>query len=192
MIGHVRMIGSKICGCEKAIEIRALQLELGDQYDGPLECGHAVGSAERPIVSDELHKNLVMDGSFTGLDLIIQWIIGQMATGQGAAAYQNGLNYGEIGTGNTAATLADTALVAAVARTVPTLQQDFGLTQAIVQFFFSDSNLTNTTYNEFATWVNGTASLGSGKIFNRVVFATPYVKVGGQDTTVQVVFTMGQ
>ena len=179
VIGHVRLIGSKSCTCPRALE-------------GYADCGHEVGSAMRPIVSDVTHKNMVMQGSFTGLDLIIQWIIGQMATGQGAAAYQNGINYGEIGTGNTAAALSNTALVAPVARTVPTLQQDFGLTQAIVQFFFSDANLANNTYNEFATWVNGTASLGSGRIFNRVVFASPYVKVAGQDTTVQVAFTMGQ
>lgn len=179
VIGHVRVIGSKACTCARA-------------KAGNANCGHKIGGKYRPIISDDTHKNLVMDGSFTGLDLIIQWIIGQMATGQGAAAYQNGINYGEIGTGNTAATLADTANVTPVARAVPTLQQDFGLTQAIVQFFFPDSSLTNQTYKEFSTWVNGTASLGTGKIFNRVVFVTPYPKVGGQDTTVQVVFSMSQ
>jgi len=137
-------------------------------------------------------KNMVMDGSFTGLDLIIQWIIGQMASGQGAETYRNGVNYGEIGTGNTAPALSDTALTAGVARTIPTLQQDFGLTQAVLQFFFSDASLANGTYKEFGTFVNGTASLGSGKIFNRVLFSGDYVKVSGQDTTVQVTFTMGQ
>ena len=137
-------------------------------------------------------KNMVMDGSFTGLDLIIQWLIGQMASGQGAENYRNGVNYGEIGTGNTAPALSDTGLGAGVARTIPTLQQDFGLTQAILQFFFSDSTLPNDTYKEFGTFVNGSGTLGTGKIFNRVVFGSPYVKASGQDTTIQVTFTVGQ
>jgi hypothetical protein len=164
--------------------------------DGPKVTGVVTVIGTDSLTGAELSrivsKNMVMDGSFTGLDLIIQWIIGQMAIGQGAAAYQNGINYGEIGTGNTAPALTDTGLIAGVARTVPTLQQDFGLTQAILQFFFPDATIANATYTEFGTFVNGTATLGTGNIFNRVLFNTPYVKTSGIDTTIQVTFTMSQ
>ena len=143
-------------------------------------------------LSRSVTRNMVMQSSMLGLDLVIQWIIGQMATGQGAAAFVNGVNYGELGTGNTAVTLLDVGNTTPSARTVPTLQQDFGASQAVLQFFFPDGSLTNQTYYEFATYINGTGTLGSGNVFNHALLGTPYVKSSGQDTTVQVVFTLSQ
>lgn len=152
----------------------------------------ATDSVTGEEISRSVTENMIMQSSMLGLDLVIQWIIGQMATGQGAAAFVNGINYGEIGTGQTAVTILDVGNTTPVARTVPTLQQDFGQSQAILQFFFPDGTLINQTYYEFSTYINGTGVLGSGNAFNHALLGTPYVKSSGQDTTVQVVFTISQ
>jgi hypothetical protein len=150
-------------------------------------CGHVtvIGTiAGREVARTEQH-NLVMQDASTGLDLIIQRLIGNNI-------YSLNITHGEIGTGSTTPTIGDTGLEAGVARSLPTLQQDYGTQQAILQFFFPDSTLANGTYNEFGTFVDGTSLLGTGQIFNRAVFATPYVKASGQDSTIQVVFSLGQ
>jgi hypothetical protein len=144
------------------------------------------------LLYKSVQRNLVMQGSLTGLDLVIQWIIGQMATGQGAAAFINGVNYGEIGTGNTAVAITDTGNTTPSARVIPSLQNDIAQAQAVLQFYFPDASLTNQTYYEFATFINGTGTLGSGNIFNHALFGTPYAKTSGMDTTVQVTFTLSQ
>lgn len=142
-------------------------------------------SGTKELISESVSKNMIMQSNNTGLDLIIQRLVSQNT-------YSLNINYGEIGTGTTPVTLTDVALQTPYARAVPTLQQDYTQQQAILQFFFPDGALANNTYNEFGTFVDGNASLGSGQIFNHVILGTPYVKVSGQDTTVQVVFTMTQ
>ncbi|CCD89857.1 protein of unknown function [Bradyrhizobium sp. ORS 285] len=139
----------------------------------------AYKAGTKELISESVHENLVMQGNNTGLDLIIQRLIG-------VNTYSLNITQGAIGTGSTAVALSDTALTAEVTRAAPTLQQDYGTQQAILQFFFPDSTLPNNTYNEFGTFVDGT------QLFNHVVFGTPYVKVAGQDTTVQVTFTLTQ
>lgn len=136
-------------------------------------------------LSRSVTRNMVMQGDGTGLDLVIQRLVG-------TNTYSLNINYGEIGTGSTAVALSDIANAVAVARTPVVFSQDFGQTQAILQFFFPDSSLINQTYAEFATFVDGGAGLNTGRIFNHALFGTPYVKNSGQDTTVQVVFTLSQ
>lgn len=151
---------------------------------------HKAGTKE--LLFESENHNLIMQAGFTGLDLIIQWLIGQMATGQGAAAYVNGINYGEIGTGTATPTLTDTGNTTPSVRVIPSEQTDFGQMEAILQFYFPDASLTNATYTEFATFVNGSSGLSTGKVFNHALFGTPYAKSSGQDITVQVTFTLSQ
>lgn len=136
-------------------------------------------------LSRSVTKNMIMQAGGTGLDLIIQRLIG-------VNTYSLNINYGEIGTGQTAVAVSDVGNTTPSVRTVPSLQQDFGQQQAILQFFFPDGSLTNQTYYEFATFIDGIATLGSGQVFNHALLGTPYVKSSGQDTTVQVVFTLTQ
>lgn len=177
--GRVRLTASKACTCARAKETGGY-------------CRHKVGGKFRPIVGVTEESNMIMQASFTGLDFVIQWIIGQMAAGQGAAAYINGVNFGELGTGTTPVTVNDVGNTTPSARTIPSDQQDLGALQAVLQFYFPDASLTNTTYTEFATFVLGSGSLGSGSVFNHALFGTPYLKSSGQDVTVQVVFTITQ
>jgi hypothetical protein len=135
-------------------------------------------------------ENTIMQGINTGKDLIVSWLNGQMATGQPAAAYQNGINYGAIGSSSTAPTTADTQLGTETNRTIPSFFEDQNNNEASIQFFFPDGILANGTYPEFGTFVNGTASANSGAIFNHALFAVAYVKASGTDTTVEVDITL--
>jgi hypothetical protein len=130
---------------------------------------------------ETVQKNILMQSPNYGLDLIIQQLVG-------TNVYPLALNYGEIGTGSTPPTITDTALTAPTNRAFVSFQQDYGTTDAIVQFIFSDSQLANGTYYEFGVFAGGTSSIGSGQLFNHALFSTPYTKVAGSDTTCEVDF----
>lgn len=56
-----------------------------------------------------------------------------------------------------------------------------------IRFFFSDATLPNGTYSEFGTFIDGSATLGTGQLFNRATFSsTGYVKATGEDTSIEV------
>lgn len=123
-------------------------------------------------------NNLIMDSSGYGLDLIIQRLVG-------INTYSLNILYGEIGTGATAPALSDMGLTAPTNRAAVGFQQDYGATDAILQFFFSDSQLANETYNEFGTFVGGTSTIGTGQLFNHALISPGFAKTSGTDVTVQ-------
>jgi hypothetical protein len=127
-------------------------------------------------------KNLVMDSPNYGIDLLIQWLSGM---GPFASTVLP-LSFIEIGTGNTTPAITDTALTTPTNRAAVGFQQDYGTTDAIVQAIFSDSQLANGTYYEMGTFCGGTTTIGTGQLFNHALFATPYVKAAGTDTTIEV------
>ena len=127
-------------------------------------------------------KNLVVRGTDTGIDNILDRLIG-------VATYSLNLNYVDIGTGTNAPALSDTQLQTPSVRALRvtgTVTTD----TATLRFFFADGALANATYNEFGTFMDGTATISTGKIFNRVLFSSPYVKTSGVDTTVEVAITI--
>lgn len=93
------------------------------------------------------------------------------------------IKYADMGDDNTAALAADTALgnglvraqIGAVSRSA--LTADF-------RFFYADSLTPDDTYEEFGMFVDGSVTLGSGQLFNHLVFSTPLVKATGEDHTV--------
>jgi hypothetical protein len=123
--------------------------------------------------------NLIMDSPGYGLDLIIQRLVGMNA-------YSLNITHGEIGTGSTTPALSDTGLTTPTNRAAVGFQQDYGLTDAIVQFFFSDSQLANQTYNEFGVFIDGSSTIGTGQIFNHALLSPGFAKVSGEDLTVEV------
>ena len=131
------------------------------------------------------NTNLIMQNTNTGKDLIVQRLLG-------VNTYTLNLSYGEIGTGVTTPTTTDVALTTPVARASlsSSVIQDIGYNQAQIQYFFPDSVLTNSTYTEFGCFVDGTGTLGSGKLFNHSLFVTPYAKSAGTDITAQVNITL--
>jgi hypothetical protein len=128
-------------------------------------------------------ENLIMTGSLTGRDLLVQYLIA-------GTTYSGGINYGALGTGSTTPAASDTELTAEVARVAPSTAFGIGNNEAEYQFYFPDANLANNTYREAGTFMNGTASLDSGQIFNHALLGTPYIKTSGTDTTLQVNISM--
>jgi len=127
--------------------------------------------------------NLIMTGSLTGRDLLVQYLIG-------GTTYSGGINYGALGTGSTAPASSDTQLTSESARATPSTALDVSNNEAEFQFYFPDANLTNGTYHEAGTFMNGTATANSGKMFNHALLGTPYTKASGVDTTLQVNISM--
>ena len=125
--------------------------------------------------------NILMQSPNYGLDLFIQALIG-------VTTFPLTLSFAEIGTGSTTPTTMDTALTTPTNRAAVTFQQNYGSTDCILNFIFSDSQLANGTYYEFGVFCGGTSTIGSGQLFNHALFSTPYAKPAGQDTTVQVDF----
>lgn len=137
-------------------------------------------------IREKVHnRNLIMKAANVGMDVIIQRLLG-------VNTYSLNLTYGEIGTGNTAPAITDVALTTPVARAAlnVAVSQNIGNSQAQIQYFFPDNALTNSTYKEFGCFIDGSASLGSGQLFNHSLFVTPYTKSAGTDITVQVNITL--
>jgi hypothetical protein len=127
-------------------------------------------------------KNLVVDSANCGIDLLIQWLVSGLNT---SIAFPIGPQWGEIGTGTTAPTLADVALQTPTLREPLSYAVDTSFNEAQLQFFFPDASLANGTYYEFGTFVSVSSVIGAGQLFNRALFASPYVKSAGNDTTVE-------
>lgn len=125
-------------------------------------------------------KNLIVSSADYGKNLIAQRLAG-------TNTYTLNITHGEIGTGSTAPALTNTGLATGTTRRV-TESASVSNNIVTLRFFFADAVLANGTYNEFGTFVDGTATLGTGKLFNRALFSTAYVKATGEDTTVDVEF----
>lgn len=127
-------------------------------------------------------KNMVMRGTDTGIDVILDRIAGTLT-------YSLNLTYADIGTGTNAPALSDTTLQTASARAARVTASVSGDT-VTMRYFYTDAALSNTTYNEFGTFMDGSATISTGKIFNRVLFSSPYVKTSGVDTTIEVAISI--
>lgn len=139
------------------------------------------GTKEVLRVSD-WSSNLVMLGVHTGRTLILERLAG-------INTYTLNLTHADMGTGTNSPATSDTALQTPVARAAVAIGSVSGAV-ATLQFFFSDAVLTNGTYNEFASFVDGNASVSTGKIFNRAIFGVAYTKGTGEDTTIELQITL--
>ena len=139
------------------------------------------------VVSD--NHNLIQTAPNLGRDLLVQYLMGNLATGAINQAYNTGINWGAIGTSNTTPTGTDTLLGAETNRSSVLFAQDQGYNIASLQFFYPDGSIVNQTYYEFGSFINGTSSLNSGQMFNHALFSSPYVKTSGSDLTVQISIT---
>lgn len=134
------------------------------------------------VISVMRQKNRIMLGTNTGKDLILDRLAGDNT-------YSLNISYGDIGSGTNTPADSDTALQTPVTRVAKSSAIVSGNVVSI-QFFYPDGGLANGSYNEFASFVDGSATISTGKIFNRALFGSTYVKATGEDTTVQVDFTL--
>lgn len=126
-------------------------------------------------------KNIVLASTDRGVYLFLDRLAG-------ITTYTGIISHADIGTDDTAATSADTALGAGVTRAqVGTSNRTTN--QASFRFFFPDALLPDDDYNELMMFTDGTATLGTGQPFNRIVFDAPLEKAAGEDNSILVRIT---
>lgn len=130
----------------------------------------------------EWKNNLIMFGTNTGRDLILKRLAGDNT-------YTLNILYADIGTSSTAPTVGDTQLGVAVARAGSPVISQISNTVSF-QFFWADASLANGSYYEIGAFVDGSATINTGKIFNHALFASVYTKATNEDTTIQIEFTI--
>lgn len=123
-------------------------------------------------------KNLIVSASGYGRNIVARRLGGDNT-------YSLNITHGEIGTGSTAPANSDTALTTPTVRVAIT-SADIINNVVTLRFFFSDGSLSNGTYYEFGTFIDGNATIGTGQMWNHALFGSPYAKAAGQDTTVDV------
>ena len=128
-------------------------------------------------------KNLIVDSSNYGIDVLIQYLISGYT---GTFNFPLGITWGEIGTGSTTPAAGDIALTTPTNRAAVSYAADLGFNEAQLQFFFPDSILANGTYYECGSFIGGSSIIGTGNMFNHALFATPYSKSSGTDTTLEI------
>ena len=128
-------------------------------------------------------KNLIVDSSNYGIDILVQYLISAY---NGSFAFPLGIAWGELGTGTTSPAAGDIALTTPTNRAPVAYAADNALQTAQLQFFFPDAVLANETYYECGSFIGGSSTIGSGNMFNHALFASPYSKSAGTDTTLEI------
>jgi hypothetical protein len=85
----------------------------------------------------------------------------------GSPVYTGGINYGALGTGSTAVSDSDTVLDTEVARKLYAARTQTN-DSVTIDFYFSKAD-TNGTYQEFGTFIDGSSTVDTGLLFNRVL-----------------------
>ena len=128
------------------------------------------------LYTSDWYDNLIMQGTNTGRDLILDRL-------NSDNTFSLNITHLDIGTSSTAPLITNTNLIAGVARTAKASGSVSG-SALTFGFFFTSGSLANGTYNEIGLFVDGTASLGTGQIFSRALFGSPYIKGTNEDTTI--------
>ncbi|QDP67616.1 MAG: hypothetical protein Tp172MES00d2C118482111_10 [Prokaryotic dsDNA virus sp.] len=102
--------------------------------------------------------------------------------------YDGIVTHADLGDDNTAPDAADTDLGNGLVRAQIAAYSRSGLT-ADFRFFYPDAVTPDDTYEEIGMFTDGTPTLGTGRLFNHLVFSTSLVKATGEDHTVQLRIT---
>jgi len=126
----------------------------------------------------EWTKNLIVLGENTGRNLILKRLAGDNT-------YSLNITHADIGTGTNPPSNSDTQLQTPTVRAAIS-GYTISSNLLTLRFFFSDALLPNGTYTEFGTFIDGSGTLSSGRLFNRALFGSPYTKSSGEDSTFEV------
>jgi hypothetical protein len=130
------------------------------------------------IATTPFYHNLVMDGTDTGFNLILKRLIADNT-------YSLNITHLDIGTNATTPALSDTTALSGVVARAALATATISGSSATFRFFFADAELANGTYQDVRMVVDGAASLGTGQLFNRALFGSPYTKGANQNTTIE-------
>jgi len=128
------------------------------------------------IAESEFMPNRVMGNNGRGISIFLDRLISNNT-------HTGNIRFADIGDDDTLATAADTDLGNGLVRAQVGAVSRSGLS-AEFRFFYASAVTPDDTYEEFGMFVDGNTAVGSGQLFNHLVFATPLVKTTGEDHTV--------
>lgn len=110
----------------------------------------------------------------------------------GLGNYTGEITHAGLGTSSTAPTVSDTQLGAEVNRQALADVDDTQVSSAILifSFFWSSSSFTNSTVNEFGTFIDATATANSGRILTRALFAETINKTSSKAISCDAQYTL--
>lgn len=121
-------------------------------------------------------KNKIVTGAGYGLSILLDKLIGDVT-------YSGEITHADIGDDNTAVTTSDTDLGNGLERASVGAVSTSGLSRTF-RFFFPDATTTDATYKEFGMFIDGSAGVGTGRLFNHLILTTDLVKSTGEDHTI--------
>lgn len=138
------------------------------------------GEAERPtpLRSSGWINNLVVLNSLRGLNIVIRRLAGDTAV-------DLTISSGAIGTGTNAPAITDTALQTPVLTGISVARLSNTDSVVTAEFFATDDQLADGTYNEFGVYVNS----ASEKLFARSLISPAHSKSAGEDTLIEYTIT---
>jgi len=105
----------------------------------------------------------------------------------GDTTYTGTVNYGALGSSSTIPTNSDTQLGTEVFRKAPAVSSYISNT-VFIDFYFSTTD-TNGTYNEWGTFIDGTASANSGQMFTHALTGG-WSKLATESLTITTQYTL--
>lgn len=120
-------------------------------------------------------RNAVTAASGHGLNIITRRLCGDLT-------YDIMITKAKIGTGTTAPTTADTNLETVVTDNIPLANQGASGAVATLEFFITDSQLPDGTYEEFGIFAGN-------QLFARSLISPSYTKAANEDTAAEYVIT---
>ena len=142
-------------------------------------------------------KYLELTGKLKSLFLVREYKITNIIVTVGRATiaqrlandttYTGIINYGALGTSSTAVSNSDTTLNTEVFRKVVATTSDTD-NVAFIDFFYSKTD-TDGTYEEFGTFIDGTASADTGQMFTHALTGG-WVKTSSESMTVSCTYTI--
>lgn len=161
--------------------MNSLKVQENVGFTGKVRVTKYKAGTKEVIFVSEWSPNKIMNGTLTGLN----GILARLASDNTQSL---NIKFGELGSGSTPPAYSDVALATAVDRTPINYASVAGNVVSLF-FFWADADLANGSYPEFGAFVDGSATLGTGYLFERALFASAYVKGSGEDTTVQLDIT---
>lgn len=129
------------------------------------------------IEESDWQKNKILTSDARGLSILLDLLYGD-------DTYSGEITHADIGDDNTAVNAAtDTGCLNALERATVASKSKSGLTRTF-RFFYPDALTSDDTYYEFSMFIDGTATVDTGRAFNRIVMTTPLVKASGEDHTI--------
>ncbi len=171
-------------------------------YDTSTAKGHALEQKIEALIAGPRfegyrEKYLFLVREMRDLFFVREYKVTNLITTEGRAVlaarlandttYTGIINYGALGSSATAPTNADTQMTAEVFRKVVASASDT-TNQAFIDFFYSKAD-TNGTYEEFGTFIDGTATINTGQMFTHALTGG-WVKSASESLTVSVTYTI--